>query len=188
MKKAILFTLLISRMDLLPDINKQRSITKIKLSWTAQRRINMIKIVKWTAGAVIFFSHLNQVSCYNPQLLDSIADSFNERLYVKAPISIKQIQENLSFLEDEDTLHISECAQKNIFESYKSKIENRDNEFSTFYYNCKKIYDSNDIIDPVAQAAVQMMFERVFQKHEQHLNLLSSMSHLLPTKVSLPLD
>ncbi|MBY0272712.1 MAG: hypothetical protein K2X02_04780 [Alphaproteobacteria bacterium] len=147
-----------------------------------------MKIVKRTAGAIIFFSHLNQVSCYNSQLLDSIADSFNERICVKAPISIKQIQENLSFLEDEDTLYISEYAKKNVFESYKLKIESRGNEFSTFYYNCKKIYDSNDIIDPVTQAAVQIMFERVFQKHEQHLNLLSSMSHLLPTKISFPLD
>lgn len=142
----------------------------------------MMKIVKWTAGIIIFFSHLDQVSSYNPQLLDSMADSFNERIYVKAPISIKQIQDNLSFLEDEDTVYITQYAEKNVFESYKSKIENRDNEFTTFYYNCKKIYDSNDIIDPVTQVAVQMMFERVFQKHEQHLNLLSSMSHLLLTK------
>jgi hypothetical protein len=141
-----------------------------------------MKIIKWTAGAVIFFSHLSKVSSYNPQLLDSIADSFNERIYVKAPISIKQIQENLSFLEDEDTIYISEYAKKNVFESYNLKIENRDNEFSTFYYNCKKIYDSNDIIDPVTQAAVQMIFERVFQKHEQLLNLLSSINPLLLTK------
>lgn len=138
-----------------------------------------MKIVKWTADILIFFSHLNEVFCYNPQLLDSLADSFNECIHVKAPISIKQIQDNLSFLEDEETIYITRYAEKNVFDSYKSKIERGNNEFSTFYYNCKKFYDSNDIIDPIAQAAVQMMFERVFQKHEQHLNLLSSMSYLL---------
>ncbi|MBY0292546.1 MAG: hypothetical protein K2W92_04580 [Alphaproteobacteria bacterium] len=142
----------------------------------------MLKIVKWTTGAAIFFSHLDHASCYNPQLLDSVADSFNARICVKAPISIKQIQENLSFLEEEDNSYVTTYSGRNVFESYNEKIKNKAGEFSTFYNNCKKIYDANDMVDPVTQTAVQMIFERVFQKHEQHLNLLSSTNHLLPTR------
>ncbi|MBY0292661.1 MAG: hypothetical protein K2W92_05170 [Alphaproteobacteria bacterium] len=142
----------------------------------------MLKIVKWTTGAAIFFSHLDHASCYNPQLLDSVADSFNARICVKAPISIKQIQENLSFLEEEDNSYVTTYSGRNVFESYNEKIKSKDKEFSTFYNNCKMIYDANDMVDPVTQTAVQMIFERVFQKHQQHLNLLSSTNHLLPTR------
>ncbi|MBP6950936.1 MAG: hypothetical protein KBD36_00095 [Alphaproteobacteria bacterium] len=142
----------------------------------------MSKIVKWTTGVIIFFSYLDQAFCYNPQLLDSVADSFNERICVKAPISIKLIQENLDFLEEEDTGYVTMYSGKNVFESYNEKTQNKGGEFSSFYNNCQKIYDANDMIDPVTQAAVQMIFERVFEKHEQHLNLLLSTNHLLPTR------
>ena len=95
----------------------------------------MSKIVKWTIGVVIFFSYLDQAFCYNPQLLDSVADSFNERICVKAPISIKLIQENLGFLEEEDTSYVIMYSGKNVFESYNKKTKSKGEEFSSFYNN-----------------------------------------------------
>jgi hypothetical protein len=85
-------------------------------------------------------------------------------------------------LEAEDNSYVTTYSGRNVFDSYNEKIKNKAGEFSTFYNNCKKIYDANDMVDPVTQTAVQMIFERVFQKHEQHLNLLSSTNHLLPTR------
>ena len=150
--------------------------------------LKMSKIIKLTTGALIFFSHLDQAFCYNPQFLDSLADSFNDRIYVKAPISIEQIQDNLGFLEEDDEEYVTEYSQKNVFDSDNEKIKNKSEAFYSFYNNCQKIYETYDMIDPVVQAAVQMMFERVSQKYEQHLNFLASTNHLLPTRKALAKD
>ena len=148
----------------------------------------MSRIIKLATGAIIFFSHLDQAFCYNPQFLDSLADSFNDRIYIKAPISIMQIQDNLDFLEEEDEEYVAKYSKKNVFDSDNETIKNKDEAFYSFYNNCKKIYETYDMIDPVTQAAVQMVFERVSQKYEQHLKFLASMNPLLPTRKALAKD
>ena len=53
----------------------------------------------------------------------------------KAPISIKLIQENLGFLEEEDTSYVIMYSGKNVFESYNKKTKSKGEEFSSFYNN-----------------------------------------------------
>ena len=141
-----------------------------------------------TTSAIIFFSQLDQGMCYNPQLLDSLADSFNERIWVGASIPTKLIQKNLDFLQDEDAGYIEKYTRWNSFDSCKEMLQNKSSPFSNFYHSCREIYDNHAEIDPLTQAAVQMMFERVSQKYEQHLNFLASTNHLLPTKKALAKD
>ena len=142
----------------------------------------MLKAIKWNVGIIISLLHLDPAFCYNPQLLESHADTFNDRIWTKSFISIKQIQENLDFLEDEkDESYIQQYTSKNVFSQYESKVDNASNEgIKNFFHNCKKIYEANEELDPTTQASVQMIFERVFQKYEQHSALLTSTRHLLP--------
>lgn len=142
----------------------------------------MLKAIKWNIGMVVSLLYLDPAFCYNPQLLDSHADSFNEYIWTKNPISIKQIQDNLDFLDDEtDESYIRQYTSKSVFSQYESKVDSASNEgIKNFFHNCKKIYEANEEIDPATQASVQMIFERVFQKYEKHSDLLASTSHLLP--------
>lgn len=140
----------------------------------------MLRVTKWMMGAIICFPYINQGFCYNPKLLDSLADSFNERICVRAPISTKLIQENLNFLQDEDIDYIEKYTTKNVFESYKKLLKDKDSPFNSFYQSCREIYENHAEIDPLTQASVQMILERVSQKYEDHLNFRASIAPLLP--------
>lgn len=148
----------------------------------------MLRVTKWIIGAIICFPYVDQGVCYNPKLLDSLADSFNERICVKAPISTKLIQENLNFLQDEDTDYIEKYTTKNVFESYKKMLKDKGSPFSSFYQSCREIYDNHAEIDPLTQASVQMILERVSQKYEDHLNLRSSIAPFLPVIVQVDIN
>lgn len=142
--------------------------------------IKMLKIIR--IAFVIPLFYLNQAFCHNPQLLEFNADSFNECIWCKTFIPIRRIQQNLDFLDSEkDESYVKRYNKKNIFNEYEEKISRTsDKALMHFFDNCKKIHNFYDEIDPFSQAAVQMLFERVFQKYENHSNLLLSTKHLLP--------
>ncbi|MBY0291881.1 MAG: hypothetical protein K2W92_01140 [Alphaproteobacteria bacterium] len=140
----------------------------------------MLKIIR--IAFIISLFYLNQAFCYNTQLLEFNADSFNECIWCKTFIPIRRIQQNLDFLDSEkDESYVKKYNKKNIFNEYEEKISRTsDKALMHFFDNCKKIHNFYDEIDPFSQAAVQMLFERVFQKYENHSNLLLSTKHLLP--------
>ena len=88
----------------------------------------------------------------------------------------------MDFLDSEkDESYVKKYNKKNIFNEYEEKISRTsDKALMHFFDNCKQIHNFYDEIDPFSQAAVQMLFERVFQKYENHSNLLLSTKHLLP--------
>ncbi|MBY0293202.1 MAG: hypothetical protein K2W92_07950 [Alphaproteobacteria bacterium] len=131
---------------------------------------------------IINLLYLNQAFCYNTQLLEFNADSFNECIWCKTFIPIKRIQQNLGFLDPEkDESYVKKYNEKNIFNEYEEKISRTSDKVLKFFFdNCREIYSFYDEIDPFSQAAVQMLFERVFQKYETRSNLLFSTKHLLP--------
>lgn len=59
-------------------------------------------------------------------------------------------------------------------------LKDKGSPFSSFYQSCREIYDNHAEIDPLTQASVQMILERVAQKYEDHLNFRSSIAPLLP--------
>lgn len=142
--------------------------------------IKMLKVIR-IAFTISLFS-LNQAFCYNPQLLEFNTDSFNECIWCKAFISVKKIQQNLGFLDSKkDGSYVKKYNKKNIFNEYEEKISRTsDKALMHFFDNCKKIHNFYDEIDAFSQAAVQMLFERVFQKYESRSNLLLSTKYLLP--------
>ena len=128
----------------------------------------MLKIIKWALGMGFCLYPLHQLLCYNPQLLDSHTDLFNEYIWSKAPISKKLIQGKLDFLDAKDDDYIQQYNKNNILEKYKGKIDGiQDERFKKFFGKCKKIHADCVEIDPFTQAAVQMLFEKVFQKYEE---------------------
>lgn len=125
----------------------------------------MLKIIRWNIGVIISLFHWDQAFCYNPTLLDSNADSFNECIWKKTSIPIQSIQKNLEFLNQDDEAYAEAYNKKNVFLQYQEKIDFSSNEtIKEFFYNCREIYNTNDDIDPVTQAAAQMIFERVFYR------------------------
>lgn len=145
----------------------------------------MFKILNWTIG-IMFYLPCLVSAVHNHQLLDSHADSLNERLWSKnSPISIEIILNNLDFLEntiDEDSL------QKD-FEKYSlwqaPDLEESDACLKDFLSNCKKIYDDyREIYIPIP-LAVSMLFERTLEKYMSHKALLEEM---YGSRVLLPED
>lgn len=133
----------------------------------------MLKIFKFTTCSLITFFYLSQAECCNYRLLDMNADSFNERLWSRTPISKELISEHLNFLDYENDQLIDQYAQNEKFKSLYTQYENKilSDEFKKFSNNCREIYEEYESLDPLVQAATHMMLERVAQKADKYLPL-----------------
>jgi len=111
----------------------------------------------------------------NYQLLEHDADTFNNVIWSKLHVTPKLIYERLTFLEDEDEELIEKYTQEGLFEKlYQEKCQKIDNEkFREFSNQCKFIYEDYNIIDPLIQAAVHMLYECTAQKVENFYDYLS---------------
>lgn len=140
----------------------------------------MRKIIR--IATIPSFFHLSPAFCYNPTLLEFNADSINECIWSKISIPAQKIQENLGFLDPEtDDNYVQQYNKKNIFNEYEGTINRASNSvLKNFFDNCKEVYNFYEDRDTFARTAVQILFERVFQKHEDRANTLLSTKHLLP--------
>jgi hypothetical protein len=140
----------------------------------------MRKII--SIATIVPFFHLSSAFCYNHTLLEFNADSFNECIWSNTSVPTKRIQESLDFLDPEtDDKYSKEYSGKNIFNEYEEKINQASNSaLKTFFANCKELFNFYEDIDSFTQVAVQILFERVFQKYEDRANTVFSTKHLLP--------
>lgn len=136
---------------------------------------------------MIFLLSFSKVFSFNPSALDNFSEAINEMIWTNRSISNELVQNNLYFLNDDDTDLIKENTVFRLDE-----IENKlkeDNDFNpdsgifNFLNSCKEIFELYSDFYEVPQAAVQILFDRVLVKYNSHALSLKKEKALLSSLI-----